>query len=231
MAIASDAHHPANQRVSRSSRGSGKKPWPLRVIGVLLTSLVFSFLFEWIGLTFFWSEQGAMHSAEMLETELQYLNDDFRTTVFGNTPAEAISSLAALSYYYVFQWTRFEDLLNYIGGETGLGHYVAATITIFQVFLVRLGILTFSLPVFALFALVGVTSGLTLRDIRRWSAGREFGGVYHRAKWIAPKAVIVAWLMYLAIPISFHPNTIILPCAVLFGINLMILSASFKKYL
>ena len=70
-----------------------------------------------------------------------------------------------------------------------------------------------------------------MRDIRRWSGGREFGGIYHRAKWIAPKALIIAWFLYLTIPISVHPNLVILPCAVLFGLNLMIISASFKKYL
>lgn len=231
MAVASEPQHSANARAGRGSRGSGRKPFPLRVLSVLITSLIFSFLFEWIGLSFFWSEQGSQHAQEMLVTEVQYLNNDFRTTVFSRTPAEAITSVSGTAYYYAFKWTRIEAFLIHVGRETGLGHYVAATMIVFQVFLVRLGILIFSLPVFVLFAVVGVTSGLTLRDIRRWSAGREFGGVYHRAKWIAPKAVIIAWLLYLSVPVSFHPNAIILPCAVLFGINLMILSASFKKYL
>ncbi len=231
MAIASDTQHPANARTQGGSRASSKRPLLFRIFGVLTTSLMFSILFEWIGLTFYWSEQGANHAIQMLETEVGYLNADFRVNVFGNSPVEVITKIAGLSYYYLFQWTHIEEILTRIGNDVGLGQYVTATITIFQVFLVRLGILTFSLPVFLLFAVVGVTSGLAMRDIRRWSAGREFGGIYHRAKWFTPKALIAAWLIYLALPISFQPNMIILPCAVLFGINLLIMSSSFKKYL
>jgi hypothetical protein len=38
-------------------------------------------------------------------------------------------------------------------------------------------------------------------------------------------------MAYLALPISLHPNIIILPCAILFGLNLLVMAASFKKYL
>lgn len=214
------------------SRGERpRKPLPFRIIGVLFASLMFSILAEWIGIAFIWPEAGVNHSIGMLEREVGYLNSDFRASAFGNDPALAITGLAAKGYYYIFQWTRLEDGLRWFGERVGLYDYVLAISVIAQLFMVRLGILTFSLPVFALFATVGVTSGLAMRDIRRWSGGREFGGVYHSAKRIAPKALLLAWFVYLALPVSLHPNTIILPCAMLFGLNLLIISASFKKYL
>ena len=228
MAALADSH-PANLR--SSPREAQRRPILLRLFGVLLASLVVSILLEWIGIAFIWPEAGAGHSADMLQREVEFLNVDFRTTVFGNTPAIAITSLASKAYYYTFQWTRIEDGLSWIGNQLGVYSYTLAVGIIAQLFLVRLGILTFSLPVFVLFATVGVTSGLAMRDIRRWSGGREFGGVYHSAKRIAPKALVLAWFVYLALPVSLHPNTIILPCAVLFGVNLLIISASFKKYL
>lgn len=228
MAALADSH-PANARAARAE--SGRQPLLLRILGMLVGSLVFSIVAEWLGIAFIWTEAGAAHSAGMLERELGYLNRDFRTTVFGNDPALTISSLAGLTYYYLFQWTHIEDALRWFGQWLGLSSYMLAVGLIAQLFLVRLGILTLSLPVFVLFATVGVTSGLVMRDIRRWSGGREFGGVYHSAKRIAPKALLMAWFIYLALPLSMHPNAIILPCAVLFGLNLLIISASFKKYL
>tara|TARA_R110000782_G_scaffold25016_1_gene65414 strand:- start:98 stop:784 length:687 start_codon:yes stop_codon:yes gene_type:complete len=228
MAALADSH-PANVR--RSPGDVQRRSLVLRLLSVLFASLVFSILAEWLGIAFFWPESGAGHSAGMLQREVEYLNQDFRTTVFGNDPAIAITSLAGRAYYYTFQWTRIEDALSWFGNQFGLYSYTLAVGIIAQLFLVRLGILTFSLPVFVLFATVGITSGLAMRDIRRWSGGREFGGVYHSAKRIAPKALVLAWFIYLALPVSLHPNAIILPCAVLFGLNLLIISASYKKYL
>jgi len=223
--------HPANAPASRTATAQNRKPLPFRIIGLLVASLVFSILAEWVGMALLWKEQGVNHSIAMLDTELRYLNEDFRQGAFGSSPARAIKAVAGNTYYYLFQWTRLEELFRWVGNRLGLDQYVIATVVITQVFLVRVGILTFSLPVFVLFSIVGLTSGLTLRDIRRWSGGREFGGVYHRAKWIAPKALVIAWVVYLALPVSLHPNAIILPCAILFGLNLLIISASFKKYL
>ena len=228
MAALAD-NHPANSRATNGEQR--RRPLLFRILGVLLASLMFSIFAEWVGIAFIWPESGVNHSVGMLEREVGYLNSDFRESAFGNDPALAITALAAKGYYYTFQWTRLEDALHWFGERVGLYDYVLAISVIAQLFMVRLGILTFSLPVFALFATVGITSGLAMRDIRRWSGGREFGGVYHSAKRIAPKALLLAWFVYLALPVSLHPNTIILPCAALFGLNLLIISASFKKYL
>jgi hypothetical protein len=43
----------------------------------LILSLVFSILIEWIGMAFWWEEQGVAHSRQMLVNELQFLGADF----------------------------------------------------------------------------------------------------------------------------------------------------------
>ncbi len=231
MIFASSNSAPPPQAVGNARRGYRASSIPVRVLTILLLSLLASIVFEWIGMVFVWPELGVQHSERMLALELQYLNKDFQQAVYGTTPAVAVSWLSTRGYYYLFQWTHLESIFAFIGSMVGLSEFIQAMFTTAKTFLVRLGVLTFSMPAFLLFAIVGVATGFTLRDIRRWSAGREYGGVYHRAKWFIPRILWLAWIVYLALPFSLHPNLIILPCAILLGINLLILSASFKKYL
>jgi len=167
----------------------------------------------------------------MVETELGYLNSDFTEGVLKTSPARLIQAFAGTAYYWTFEFTHLDTALTWLGQRIGVLDYALAAATVFELFLIRLGILTFSLPLYALFALVGASTGLSLRDIRRWSGGREYGRIYHQAKALAPKALALAWLLYLALPVSLHPNAVILPCAGLFGLNVLVITASFKKYL
>lgn len=228
MATLADGH-PANTRTTTAR--PPQHSWPIRLVFFLLMSLCLSILIEWLGMAFFYEEVGAAHSEAMLVQEVTYLNVDFREAAFGSDPAVLITTLAGRAYYYTMVWTHLESGLHWLTNRFGFTAYVSAFLNMVQLFFVRLGILTFSLPVFVLFAIVGVATGLSMRDIRRWSGGREFGGVYHIAKRFAPKALLVAWLVYLTVPISMHPNLIVLPCAILFGVNMLIITASFKKYL
>lgn len=43
--------------------------------------------------------------------------------------------------------------------------------------------------------------------------------------------MFIAWIIYLAIPISIHPNLILIPAAILFGIMIALTASNFKKYL
>ncbi len=210
---------------------SKKRGWIARIFGALVFSLVVSILLEWVGMYFFWPELGAAHSRNMVAYELAYLNEDFRRGLFESSPATLISHYAGSAYYYLFEWTMLADVIQWLGTQVGLVEYAEAALNTTQVLMIRVGILTFSLPLYLLFAIVGASSGLSMRDIRRWSGGREYGRVYHKAKALAPKMLVVAWVIYLTWPESIHPNLIIFPCAVLFGLNILIVTASFKKYL
>ena len=226
---ASSGNH--KQQSSSADKPKGKPSWPGRIVGALLFSLTVSILLEWVGIAFFWPEQGAQHSMDMMSYELQYLHSDFKKGLFESSPSMLITDAVTSANYYAFQWTMLEDLIIWIGAQLGLREYALATIYTTKVLLIRLGILTFSLPIYVIFAIVGASSGLSMRDIRRWSGGREYGRIYHKAKATAPKILVLAWIVYLAWPQSIHPNMIIFPCAILFGLNVLVVTASFKKYL
>ena len=216
---------------TRASQTATHPVWFMALLGTLIGALVLSILMEWIGMAFFWSGEGVAHSQSMINTEVNYLNSDFRDGLFGVAPVLVIVDWVDTAYYYVFKFTRLENGLVWIGNWLGITEYLLAITTVTQLFLIRLGILVFSLPVYVLMGIVGLTSGLTMRDIRRWSAGREFGRVYHQAKAVAPKALIGAWFLYLSVPVAVHPNAVILPSAMLFGVNVTVVAAAYKKYL
>ena len=180
---------------------------------------------EWIGMTWWWPEQGSGHAESVLRREAGYLNADFRPV------AGRIVRAAERAWFYAFEWTGLAGGLRWLGGAARVDEYVKAALWTVQVLIVRVVLLAFSAPAFAGFGLVGLAGGLTLRDIRRWSAGREFGGVYHAAKRGAPRVLFAAAFVYLAIPFAVHPTAVIVPGAALFGASALVVAASFKKYL
>lgn len=213
----------------------------------LVLSLAFSILFEWIGMVFWWEEQGLLHSRRMLQAELSYLDDDLRRSLMTPDPARFASDLAAKAYHFLFELTHVVDLLEWLAPlpgeeESGLretlhrlylfaGDFVLAAMQITQVFTVRLAILMLATPVFGLFALVALVDGLVRRDLRRWGGGRESSFVYHYAKKTAVPLIIIAWVLYLSLPISIHPSWIIVPFAIGFGLVVSLTASTFKKYL
>ena len=216
---------------SATTRTEASTPRPARrgrvaaALHCLWLSLVMSVAVEWIGMTWWWPEQGAWHAADVLRREEGYLNADLRPA------AGRVLEAAGRGYFYAFEWTGLADALDWLGGTANLSEYVRAALLTVQVLMVRVVLLAFSAPAFALLGIAGLASGLTLRDIRRWSAGREFGGLYHGAKRVAPRILMLAALVYLAIPVSVHPTAVIVPGAALFGLSALVVTASFKKYL
>jgi|TARA_R110001592_G_scaffold359648_1_gene666549 integrating conjugative element membrane protein (TIGR03747 family) len=213
----------------------------------LLVSLLFSIVIEWIGMVFWWEEQGLAHSRQMLAVELNYLDVDFRRSLLTSDPLQFAGDLADRFYHVLFELTRLADLVEWVtpipsAGEEGfrvtlhhayhpMAEFILAAMQMSQVFGVRLAILTLATPVFGLFALVALVDGLVRRDLRRWGGGRESSFVYHYAKKAAFPLVIIAWVVYLALPFSLYPSWIILPFALAFGFAVTITASTFKKYL
>ena len=218
----------AEARTRRAEAGEPRRGRRGRARGALhclWLSLAMSVAIEWIGMTWWWPEQGAGHAEDVLRREAGYLAADFRPF------AERIVRGAGRLWHYAFEWTGLAAGLRRLGGAARVGEYVEAALWTAQVLIVRVVLLAFSAPAFAGFGAVGLAGGLTLRDIRRWSAGREFGAVYHAAKRGAPKVLFAAALVYLAIPFAVHPTAVIVPGAALFGASALVVAASFKKYL
>jgi len=218
-----------------------------QTITLMLAALLFSILIEWVGMVFFWPDEGTAHSRDMLTSELTYLNDDFKRSIVTTSPTRFAKDFADTFYQYGFEKTGFVKFISWMkappfAGDNRirmslrkiyipLSEYLVAAMTVSQVFAVRMAVLTLAMPVFLLFGLVGVTDGLVQRDLRRWGGGRESSFVYHHAKRFILPAVLGTWFVYLSMPVSVHPNYVILPFAALFAMAVAITSSSFKKYL
>lgn len=228
----------------------------LRVLVYTVATWAFAVVIGWVGMAFFWEAQGSGHSAMMLETELGYLNTDFKRSAMVAVPLEFANRFSDYFYQTIFQKTGIERAIRWLATATPqqeqmyLQHhtlhylhgwirsayrlaadYILAAIHITAVFSVRLAVLSLSAPAIVLLVLVGIIDGLVQRDIRRWSGGRESAFIYHWAKKCLLPSLTLPWMIYLSMPVSIHPNLIVLPFAVLFAVAVKVMTATFKKYL
>ncbi len=218
-----------------------------RTVFWLLMALVFSVIVEWIGMVFWWPEDGIEHSRAMLARELDYLNRDFRNSVLTSDPVEFAGRLVDAVHYWLFEWTGFAEWVAWFErvarpGESAfeiglrraydtISDFLLAAMIMTQVFAVRLAMLALAMPIFLLLALVALVDGLVQRDLRRWGGGRESAFVYHHAKPAVGPLLVLPWILYLGLPFSLHPNFLILPFAALFGLGIAVTTGTFKKYL
>jgi integrating conjugative element membrane protein (TIGR03747 family) len=221
---------------------------PFQILGVLVGSLMLAILVEWGGMLVVWPELGPRHAQAMLDYELDQLSVHFRRSLLVNEPAQTARRFVD----DVIDWMADTGLPRraapaggpdahrdnphdlryylsrvYIGSE----RYLTAAGYTALVVAVRALVLLLTLPLFVMAAFVGLIDGLVRRDVRRFAAGRESGFVYHRARASILPLLVLPWTLYLSLPVSVHPLTILLPCAALLGIAVGIAGSSFKKYL
>lgn len=215
-------------------------------LGLLVLALMFSVAIEWIGILFFWPEQGAAHSAQMLVAELGFLSRDFTDGVVNSSAYSVAVWISAQLYYWLFEWTHFLDMIAWAASpphdagtfRSGLAvlvqlvsEYIASAVNTTQVFGVRLAVAVLTTPVFVLIGVAALVDGLVERDLRRYGGGNESSFVYHNVKpWMKP-AVVGAWFIYLSMPVSVHPNWIFVPAAMMYGLAVYLTASTFKKYL
>ncbi|WP_422528789.1 TIGR03747 family integrating conjugative element membrane protein [Serratia fonticola] len=222
-------------------------PW--RIIGMLLVSLLFSLIVEYIGIAFFWPEQGAEHSRVVMVTESGYFSEGFTRSLLLSAPVTSVSNWITQGYQWLFVNSGFlgwlqsahiqqtgnsvTDSLNFSGAWLiqEVREYLMATMYVTLVFLMRVTILVLSVPLFVLVALVGIVDGMVRRDLRRYGAGYESSFLYHHAKRFVKPAVYIPCILYLSAPFSVYPNLLLLPAALLMGLAISVTMGSFKKYL
>ena len=217
-----------------------------KVFGLLVFSALISIIIEWVGMTFYYPEEGYEHAKNMLEREIGYLGGALGSDSLNGDAIETAGNRVDDVVTFMFIDSGLLDAL--ISAKTptpddstimqyaklAIGEYydyLLSAMFIMTMFFVRLSILILSMPAFILFGIVGLSDGLMQRDLRRWCGGNESGYIYHWAKRFALPVLVITWVIYLAIPSSIHPNYIITPFAVLFGLVLMVMSSKFKKYL
>lgn len=217
----------------------------LRLLGLLLASLIFSIVLEFVGMLWFWPEQGWHHSHAMWLNELGWLSNHFKSSLLVQEPAQATAKiLERLNDWVVVRsgWEQSDTQLKLLSHETSLlgqfaqayvlvqDYLLAALFTVFT-FVVRLAVLTLATPLFLLAVITGAVDGLMRRDLRKFGAGRESSFVYHRAKRTLLPLMVSPWVIYLSIPLSVNPIWVLLPCAAVLGWMVAITAATFKKYL
>jgi len=217
----------------------------LKLLGLLFAALVFSIVLEFVGMVWFWPEQGWHHSHAMWQTELGWLSRHFKSSLLVQEPAQATATiLEHLNDWVVVRsgWAQSDTQVKLLNREPSLqgqfaqayvevqNYLLAALFTVFT-FVVRLAVLTLAMPLFLLAVVTGTIDGLMRRDLRKFGAGRESSFIYHRAKRTLSPLVVSPWVIYLSLPFSVNPFWVLLPCVVLLGWMVAITAATFKKYL
>lgn len=215
---------------------------------VMVIALLTSVLIEWAGMVFlWWDEDGAGHSQRTLLTEIEFIANDFNKSLTASTPSELTIAVANKTYRSVAVDSGLNELRAYLDlppsvkDSTVIGYarsaylffkdYIQSAITIVQLFAVRCAIIGLSIPLFVLIIFAAFIDGLVQRELRKAGGGREYGLVYHHIKsWFKP-VLFLPVFVYLASPWPTHPNWIFAPSALVIGILVFMLSATFKKYL
>ncbi|WP_282361588.1 TIGR03747 family integrating conjugative element membrane protein [Pseudomonas sp. PS01300] len=217
----------------------------LRLLGLLFASLIFSIVLEFVGMLWFWPEQGWHHSHAMWLSEMGWLSGHFKNSLLVQEPAQATAKvLEHLNDWVVVRsgWAQSDTQLKLLSREPSLqgqfaqvyvvmkAYLLAALFTVFT-FGVRLAVLILATPLFLLSVLTGAVDGLMRRDLRKFGADRESSFVYHRAKRTLLPLMISPWVIYLSLPWTFNPAFVLIPCALLLGCMVSLTAATFKKYL
>jgi integrating conjugative element membrane protein (TIGR03747 family) len=217
----------------------------LRLLGLLFASLIFSIVLEFVGISWFWPEQGWHHSYAMWLSELGWLSSHFKSSLLVQEPEQATAKVIEhLHDWFVVRsgWAQSDTHLKLLSREASLPgqiaqayiviqDYLLATLFTVFTFVVRLTVLVLAMPLFLLAVVTGTVDGLMRRDLRKFGAGRESSFIYHRAKRTLLPLMLSPWVIYLSLPFSVNPIWVLLPCAALLGWMVAITAATFKKYL
>lgn len=210
----------------------------------LVLSLLISIIIEWIGMIWFWPEQGVDHAKRVLDNDRAYLN----TQLYENSlnAKQVIAEKANRAVTWIDQQTALKNYSPRLNpksnntmsavSESGRKYYrkakpyLEAASTVTQTFMIRLALIVFSLPVFLLAGLIGAVDGLVERDLRRWGGGRESSNVFTLAKRSVIPAFVGACVIYISLPFSVDPVFVLLPFALLLGLAVRISFERLKKY-
>lgn len=228
---------------------------PCRIISTLMLSLLLSIIIEWLCITFVWPEEGHLHSQRVMQEEFAWFSAEFQQSLIYSYPVTLAEQIIHFVHHWLFIKTGIQDWLNRpVVGISKVNwnnldwqmikntdwaavivfyvrSYVESTLYVTIIFIIRLMIIILTSPLFILAGLVGLIDGLVKRDLRRFGVGRESAFKYHYAKRAVGPVMFIAWVIYLSIPFSIHPNFILIPAALLFGLMISLTASSFKKYL
>lgn len=233
------------------------KPANRGPVGILLAAalgLIFTVLMAWflgivveiLGMYFLWPEQGTDHSETMVQETLEYVATHPKSILVGDTVdfarevsdgvvkpfivIGALKFIQATSVAIPDGLSRPKRALALFLRE--LARYVLIAMYVAQNLALRLSIVVFALPLFALLSLLAIVDGLVRRDLRKWNGGRESSFVYHHAKKLTGWGLTGGLAIYLAWPIGgVNPVHVVAVLCAFAAWTLSMTVSSFKKYL
>lgn len=226
------------------SNNNNRVSWFNSLIGAFLVlifwlfiSLLSSILIEWIGLYFTWWDTGLNHSTLMLNAELDYANKTVKEVMLG-TDKQSWIYIIFDKFTYVVQASLklIEKLLSsFLPNITnisldGISTYINAAFNISLVFILRVFLILFSIPLFLMALMWGFVDGLVERDLRRFGAGRESSTIFDWTIKLLMPFLITPFLIYLSFPNSINPMLIIGPSVVFQCLLYRTLFSKYKKY-
>lgn len=240
-----------------SSRSSGpveRGPFTLAVLfifGGTLTTL-FSWtlgtVLSYTGMQFeaLWADKGINHPISMVEENLRYVAEYPRSVLIADTVEFERAVIRNVARPFVFlgvpkyyerskrpvpaNATSLDKTTAILRRELALVLMTSMYVAIDTA--MRIFVVVFALPAFALACLLGTVDGLVRRDLRRWGGGRESSFVYHRAKKATIWSISGGFAIYLAWPFGgFNPAYMVLIFTVLVACSLSLYVSTFKKYL
>lgn len=202
----------------------------IQLILWLFVSLLVSIAIEWMGMTWFWADQGANHAKAVLSYDRSLLNEQL--FIYTSTIRDYTVELTFKATDWVSQqaWLRIFDyqLLNNLKNQ--YDDYITVISYVAQIFFIRLTLIFFSLPIFAVALLMGFIDGLAERELRRWGGGRESSNVFNLARRSVLPAFAMACVIYISLPFSINPALVMLPFAALLFFSIRVTMERLKKY-
>lgn len=209
----------------------------------LLASVLLSILIEWVGMVWWWPDEGPNHAKRVFASDSAHLHQALRrhaSETKSRVAARArqagnwvnthvsIPSAVAPSSSRISNRSTSQRWLTAL--KQRYGPYLEAAGVVTQTVIVRLTLIVFSAPLFAIALWVGAVDGLVERDLRRWGGGRESSNVFNLARRSVWPSFVAACVLYLSIPVSLHPVAVLLPFAMAFGLGTRIACERLKKY-
>lgn len=208
-----------------------------RFLLFIFGTMLFSIVLEVIGILFIYPEEGARHCIEVYLQEQRWMQRDYDKSVVllgGISPYHLISIFSDWLNAAVF------NLASTSNGEPRFGDEGVGMLGLFDdlvislpvvvcITLFRAMILILSTPVYALAFYVGLTYGVTRRELRKYNVGRERNRVHYMAKSFIAPSLVWPWFVYLSIPMAVHPAAVIVPTALVMALAVRLASEFFEK--
>ena len=218
-----------------------------KLINLVIGLTILALIIEWLGMSFLWSADGGHRIQNRIAAEREIVINDWSSDPSHNNAlryADDWLSRASRWLQPVENWVDTRMLMQNSRTESAVGirksinafhattlPYAAVGIDVLKGTAFRISMLLVGVPAVILFVLVALTDGLTRREVRRLSGGRESSWLYDYARRLAQPLVLTCCCVYVVWPATLHPGWGIVSASVLGSLATTVAAGRLKKYL